>query len=184
MQKYRLKHSTIWVKFFFAFFLLVLLALFLTSGESFQFNQLRDVVAVKILLVGKPLPREVETFYTTADIFALLIKQQHSEEPMGLKFWLLLLFAQLRDIFLFYCFLLLCGWKYYAPKGALDTCFLEKQQYWLFVIYYSKYKHARESLLCLALCISLYARCKYSGGKNIVQSSSALPRDYLCPGST
>lgn len=47
----------------------------------------------------KQFPQEVGTFYKTADIFTLLIKYQHSEEPMGtMKFWLPILFAQLGGI--------------------------------------------------------------------------------------
>lgn len=109
-------------------FLLVLLDLFLNFRASFYFMQPRDIAVVEILLMVKQLPQEVGTFYKTADIFTPLIKYQHSKEPMGtIKFWLPILFAQLRGISLSFLhwFLLLGVGNIMFPQEQQIHAFLK-----------------------------------------------------------
>lgn len=138
----------------------------------------------------KPLPQKAGNFQKVADIFTPLIKQQHSEEPMGvMKFWLPILFAQLTGIslsLLFFFLFFLQDWQCYSPTGAVDAYFAEEQYYLLFqyiVIYLTKHKYVGKCLQCPALHESFQVHYNQLEGGNTEQIGSALSREYFCSSS-
>lgn len=90
--------------------------------------------------------------------FALLIKQQHSEEPMGLKFWLLLLFAQLRDIFLsFTVFCCFAVGSIMLPKEHQIHAFLKSNSIG-YLLYTTVNISMQEKVCCVLLCVYHFMR--------------------------